>query len=76
MKGINMNVMNLLTQLHNEIVDLYNENTHLQEKITALEQENKELREWKEANKPTGICETCTEKANQTLDTIRKLINT
>ena len=64
-----MNAMNLLTQLQNENVDL-------KEKITAMEQENKELKEWKEANKPTGICETCTEKANRTLDAIRKIINT
>lgn len=49
---------------------------NLKDQIKALEQVNKELREWKKANKPTGICETCTEKANQTLDAIRKIINT
>lgn len=37
---------------------------NLKNQIKALEQVNKELRKWKEANKPTGICETCTEKAN------------
>lgn len=30
-----------------------------------LEEQVKELQEWKAANKPTGICETCTDKSVQ-----------
>lgn len=36
--------------------------------ITELQQQVKELQEWKDANKPTGICETCTAKSIQALD--------
>ena len=36
--------------------------------ITELQQQVKELQEWKDANKPTGICETCTAKSLQAYD--------
>lgn len=36
--------------------------------INELQQQIKELREWKDANKPTGICETCTAKSLQAFD--------
>lgn len=36
--------------------------------INKLQQQVKELQEWKDANKPTGICETCTTKSLQTFD--------
>lgn len=38
------------------------------EMITELQQQVKELQEWKGANKPTGICETCTAKSLQAYD--------
>lgn len=39
-----------------------------------LEEQVKELQEWKDANKPTGICETCTDKTLQLNDEYRKLL--
>lgn len=36
--------------------------------INKLQQQVKELQEWKDANKPTGICETCTAKSLQAFD--------
>ena len=39
-----------------------------QRMITELQQQVKELQEWKDANKPTGICETCTAKSLQAFD--------
>lgn len=36
--------------------------------INTLQQQVKELQEWKDANKPTGICETCTAKSLQAFD--------
>ena len=36
--------------------------------ITELQQQVKELQERKDANKPTGICETCTAKSLQAFD--------
>ena len=36
--------------------------------LKRKEQECKELQEWKDANKPTGICETCTAKSLQAFD--------
>lgn len=47
--------------------------------VTKVEKENfmkknKELKKWQEANKPTGICETCTEKANKEADELQKEI--
>ena len=39
-----------------------------QRMITELQQQVKELQEWKDANKPTGICETCTAKSLQSFD--------
>lgn len=39
-----------------------------QRMITELQQQVKELQEWKDANKPTGICETCTAKSLQAVD--------
>nr|DAQ08488.1 MAG TPA: hypothetical protein [Caudoviricetes sp.] len=35
----------------------------LKEQLQAKEQECEELKEWQMANKPTGICETCTAKS-------------
>lgn len=46
-----------------------NINAHCQQRmITELQQQVKELQEWKDANKPTGICETCTTKSLQAFD--------
>lgn len=46
-----------------------NINAHCQQRmITELQQQVKELQEWKDANKPTGICETCTAKSLQAFD--------
>lgn len=39
-----------------------------------LEEQIKELQEWKDANKPTGICETCTDKTLQLNDKYRRLL--
>lgn len=39
-----------------------------QRMITELQQQVKELQEWKDANKSTGICETCTAKSLQAFD--------
>lgn len=36
--------------------------------INKLQQQVKELQEWKDANKPIGICETCTTKSLQAFD--------
>lgn len=35
----------------------------LKEKLQTKEQECERLKEWQEANQPTGICETCTAKS-------------
>lgn len=32
--------------------------------LKRAEKEIKELKEWQEANQPTGICKTCTAKSN------------
>lgn len=46
-----------------------NINAHCQQRmITELQQQVEELQEWKDANKPTGICETCTAKSLQAFD--------
>lgn len=52
----------------------------LTDEIKRLRAENEKLREWKEANKPTGICETCTEVSvekgfcyEQALENIKEL---
>ena len=46
-----------------------NINAHCQQRmITELQQQVKELQKWKDANKPTGICETCTAKSLQAFD--------
>ena len=43
--------------------------------ITELQQQVKELQEWKNANKPTGICETCTAKSLQEADICRNALS-
>ena len=52
------------------------------EQLKRKEQEVKELQEWKDANKPTGICETCTAKSvedmyryKQIVDEVKLFIN-
>lgn len=42
------------------------------EQVDQLKTQVKELQEWKEANKPTGICETCTDKTLQLNDKYRE----
>ena len=42
--------------------------------IDQLQKENKQLREWQEANKATGICETCTHKAVLENDELKRQI--
>lgn len=42
--------------------------------INKLQQQVKELQEWKDANKPTGICETCTAKSLQAYDICRNAL--
>ena len=42
------------------------------EQIKQLKKQVKDLTEWKEANKPTGICETCTDKTLQLNDKYRE----
>lgn len=52
-----------------------NINAHCQQRmITELQQQVKELQEWKDANKPTGICETCTAKSVQKVDIYRSVL--
>lgn len=43
--------------------------------INKLQQQVKELQEWKDANKPTGICETCTAKSLQEADIYRNALS-
>lgn len=50
---------------------------------STAENRIKELKEWQEANQPTGICETCTAKSvedmykyKQALNEIEKIVNT
>lgn len=52
------------------------------EQVDQLKKQVKDLTEWKEANKPTGICKTCTDKTlqlndkyHEALKQIRYLIN-
>lgn len=47
----------------------------LKYKNKGLKQEVKELKEWQEANQPTGICETCTAKSVEYADKCRKVLN-
>lgn len=46
--------------------------TTLTEKKPTYKERYLELKKWQEANKPTGICETCTEKANKEADELQK----
>lgn len=48
--------------------------TTLTEKKPTYKERYLELKKWQEANKPTGICETCTEKANKEADELQKEI--
>lgn len=41
------------------------------DELIRLKQEVKELKEWQEANQPTGICETCTAKSVEYADKCR-----
>ena len=57
-------------------------NKNLEEKLSAANSEIKNLKreldkayEWEQTNRATGICETCTEKANLMLDNYREGIN-
>ena len=43
----------------------------VKDKLIRLKQEVKELKEWQEANQPTGICETCTAKSVEYADKCR-----
>ena len=43
----------------------------LLEENTKLKQEVRNLKEWQEANQPTGICETCTAKSVEYADKCR-----
>lgn len=49
--------------------------TTLTEKKPTYKERYLELKEKQEANKPTGICETCTEKANKEADKLRALVD-
>lgn len=52
-----------------------NINAHCQQRmITELQQQVKELQEWKNSNKPTGICETCTAKSLQAVDIYKRAL--
>ena len=42
---------------------IYRIANELQEQLKRKEQECEQLKEWQEANQPTGICETCTAKS-------------
>jgi hypothetical protein len=44
----------------------------LLEDIIKTNKELQALKEWEQANKPTGICETCTDKSVELADTLRK----
>lgn len=46
--------------------------TTLVEKKPTYKERYLELKKWQEANKSTGICETCTEKANNKVDELQK----
>lgn len=43
----------------------------VKDELIRLKQEVKELKEWQEANQPTGICETCTAKSVEYADKCR-----
>lgn len=43
----------------------------VKDELIRLKQEAKELKEWQEANQPTGICETCTAKSVEYADKCR-----
>lgn len=47
----------------------------LYKQLKAKEQECEELKEWREANQPTGICETCTVKSVEDMYKYKKALD-
>lgn len=45
------------------------------EYIKQKEEECKRLKEWQEANQPTGICETCTAESVKDMYKYKKVLN-
>ena len=65
-----------------ELNVIYQKNKNLEEKLSVANLEIENLKreldkayEWEQTNRATGICETCTEKANLMLDNYRKGVN-